>query len=148
VFFPDVLSGDQFTEKSDGEHLKPNDAAGGRVDQQRPAASGPKTINSKAPRQPAYHKREGHGRTGQEGGETDAAQQMRRTLALLRYPPSRAILDHNKSGGGQVLREQKEVKAAAVLFGWTSGQKVRGVRRFATPRAKGKPLAWYPAAQG
>jgi hypothetical protein len=25
---------------------------------------------------------------------------------------------------------------------------VRGVRRFATPRAKGKPLAWYPAAQG
>jgi len=114
VFFPDVLSSDQFTEKSDGEHLKPNDAAGGRVDQQKPAARGPKTINSKAPRQPAYHKREEPGRPEQDGGETDAAQQMRRPPALLRYFPSRAILDHIKSGDGQVLREQKEVKAAAV----------------------------------
>jgi len=91
VFFPDVLSGDQFTEKSDGEHLKPNDAAGGRVDQQRPAASGPKTINSKAPRQPAYHKRDGPGRPEQEGGETDAAQRVRGAPALLRELPLRVL---------------------------------------------------------
>jgi hypothetical protein len=39
---------------------------------------------------------------------------MRRPPALLRYFPSRAILDHIKPGDGQVLREQKEVKAAAV----------------------------------
>jgi hypothetical protein len=91
VFFPDVLSGDQFTEKSEGEHLKPNDAAGRTVDQQRPAASGPKTINSKAPRQPAYHKRDGPGRPEQEGGETDAAQRVRGAPALLRELPLRVL---------------------------------------------------------
>jgi hypothetical protein len=97
VFIPDNLSSDPFTENSDGEHSRPNDAAGRRVDQQRPAAIGPKTINSKAPRQQAYHKRKEAGRPEQEGGETDPAQQMKWTLALLRYSTSRAKLA--KSGG-------------------------------------------------
>jgi len=81
VLIPHVLRSDQFTEESDREHLKPNDEAGERVDQQRPGSNGPKAMHSKARQHPAHRKVGEPGRSEQEGGKTDPAQQMKRTLA-------------------------------------------------------------------
>ena len=81
VLFADIARSNQFSEKSDGQHLKSNDEAAERIDQQRPGSNRPKAMHPKACQHPAYRKVREASRTEQEGGKTDPTQQMKRTLS-------------------------------------------------------------------
>ena len=78
---PDVLRSDQFSEKSDGQHLESDDEASERIHKQRAGADGAEAVYLKSGQNPAYSQVSESCRAEQESGKTDPAKEMKRSLA-------------------------------------------------------------------